>query len=216
MDGINFSAPLARSIRRGEKTKTRRLLKMEGIMGGRFPVLPPERPVELDDGEHARGIWHYASTDALSGPYNLKFKLGETRYIREPWATAKRYDGHEVGDLTPSAPIHYIIDCSAADLAKIGRRRSSDMMRPWASRMNLTITGLRLVQLQDMTNDDARAMGITCIDGKWGLLGAVAFRHPSPVAAYASLWSVLRTIKGAGWLANPWVIELDFTTEETR
>jgi hypothetical protein len=85
-------------------------------------------------------------------------------------------------------------------------------MPRWASRITLEITGVRVERLVDISEDDARAEGIT--DG--GCLNCgesetnCGCLNPQPDArdSFIYLWE---SINGPGsWAANPWVWVVEF------
>jgi hypothetical protein len=82
---------------------------------------------------------------------------------------------------------------------------SIHMKRAW-SRIQLEITGIRVERLQDISEDDAKAEGVTdfgnITDPKTGEIDRDA------VEAYEALWE---SINGPGsWDANPWVWVVEF------
>ncbi len=89
------------------------------------------------------------------------------------------------------------------------KRRPSIHMPRWASRITLEIIGVRAERLQDISEADALAEGITL--------------HPDhhnkprdniygPVQTYRDLWE---SINGPGsWEANPWVWVVEFKRTE--
>lgn len=79
--------------------------------------------------------------------------------------------------------------------------KPSIFMPRWASRLSLPVTSVRVERLQDISEADARAEGVTD-DG----LGGTARKM------YSRLWE---TINGAGsWALNPWVWVLTFGPAE--
>ncbi|MGZ8220036.1 MAG: hypothetical protein ACXWT0_00160 [Methylobacter sp.] len=86
------------------------------------------------------------------------------------------------------------------------RWRPSIHMPRWASRIILEITNIRVEKLQDISEEDAEAEGISWLSD--------SFEHDrtaellTPSAIYSFLWE---SINGAGsWDANPWVWVIDF------
>ena len=89
-------------------------------------------------------------------------------------------------------------------------------MPRWASRINLEITGVRIERLNDISEADAIAEGITELPlqkgepGAWWTANVEAgpsLHGRTPVDAFRKLWE---SINGAGsWDANPyvWVVE---------
>lgn len=102
-------------------------------------------------------------------------------------------------------------------------------MPRWASRITLEVTGIRVERLQDISEEDAIAEGLSGItkDGKLikygipdqdGLPGTDNTGWPwrdwqkDPRDAYRRLWE---SINGRGsWDANPWVWVVEFKRVE--
>ncbi|WP_131655434.1 hypothetical protein [Methylocucumis oryzae] len=83
-------------------------------------------------------------------------------------------------------------------------------MPRWASRILLEITDVRVERLHDISEQDAEAEGVECIEVETGRMDANSCVETigSYIASYAELWDKLN--KGEhSWTANPlvWVIE---------
>lgn len=197
---ILFSGPMILALLDGRKTQTRRVLKVPGIMGGRYPILPPEEAIELEPGEFARGIFHYASTGALSGPYQIGFAVGDRLWVRETWAKV----GDEPDDIH-ACPDMRIPAYYRADMVDPERQRwrPSIFMPRWASRLTLTVTDVRVERLRDISEADAIREGVTLIEDSL----------EDPVAAFKALWESINTAPGKRWEDNPFVAALSFTVE---
>ncbi|MDN4590223.1 hypothetical protein DBA29_17165 [Xenophilus aerolatus] len=92
------------------------------------------------------------------------------------------------------------------------RWRPSIHMPRWASRILLEVTGVRVERLQDISEADALAEGVTPLPGAdmWTAGGASdgPLHAARPQWAYRRLWD---QINGAGsWAANPWVWVVEF------
>jgi hypothetical protein len=87
--------------------------------------------------------------------------------------------------------------------------RRSIFMPRWASRITLEITAVRVERLQDISEADARAEGVTLYNGKWWdgsyIVGG---KWDTPVQAFCALFE---SSNGPGsWDTNPWVWVVEF------
>jgi hypothetical protein len=229
---IIFSAPMVRALLDGRKTQTRRIVKVPGILGGRYPILPPEEAIELEDGEFSRGTFHYASTGALSGPYRLPAAVGDRLYVREEYYQRGHWEPVP-GRSTKGGrqkwafiPADQLIRFDAPPGHRKGRHHADPVTIAWhkrlarfmpcsASRLTLIVEGVKVERLQDISRSDAIAEGIQRVGGgmlRWeNWTGAEGQSATSPQAAYALLWNSLH---GAGsWDDNPFVVALTFRVE---
>jgi hypothetical protein len=203
---ILFSAPMVRAILEGRKTQTRRLVKIDiDPKVGRFSEADPS------------GFWGFPPehlepwpTQCIHCPHGIK---GDRLWVRETWQFCD-YDGPG-GE--PATCFVYRADGETEDKRR-GWIPSTQMPR-WASRITLEITGVRVERLQDISNDDCVAEGITAI-GKGVRLAdgiyAQAGRYENKASTVRQLFSELWTeINGPGsWLFNPWVWVLEFRRVE--
>jgi len=135
--------------------------------------------------------------DTFSAP---SYRRGDRLYVRE----AAHIDGTSV---------NYRAD-HPGDSAGLGWRPSIHMPR-WASRLTLTVTDVRVQQLQEISADDAVAEG--CHFKRW-ITGEYPFfdqgveaDNRQLVRMYRDLWNSLH---GTGaWDANPWVVAISFTVQ---
>lgn len=185
---ILFKGPLVRAILAGQKTVTRRLLKMP------------------------HGFWETSATGELVPiPANCPYgKPGDRLWVRETWAYVGTGDP---GYLTFAATYP---GCLPPELENIPpsseiRWKPSIHMFRRDSRILLEIIAVRIEQLQDITEEQARAEGIT--DGGCTSCGnnepcGCDCPSPSAVDSFYHLWN---SINGAGaWEANPWVWVVEF------
>lgn len=214
--GIIFSGPMVKALLAGQKTQTRRIAKITAIMGNKVAVTSPEESlIELEDGEFRRGICHYESTGALSGPYRLPYAVGDRLWVREAIRFDKEWDDCKPRDFDQADAIFYEADghCDTrmwGDPFTLGRLRSPIHMPRWASRLTLTVTEVRVQRLAEISGKDALAEGVQCPTCEAmqtsACHGAGCF---ASVAAYRDLWNSLHG--PAAWAANPWVVALTFT-----
>ena len=217
---ILFSAPMVRALLDGRKTQTRRVAKITAIMGNKVAIHPPEELIELEAGEFQRGVMHYASTGALSGPYNIGFAMGDRLWVREAWARTNNVNNQsnwpgrpclclcethcqEVVIYRADGPWEWCDDDGFSTERSLWK--PSIHMPRWASRLTLTVTDVRVERLQDISEADAIAEG--------ALLPWSGFDPSSDTrtarAEFKFLWDSINC-PGA-WEANPWVVVVGFT-----
>ena len=236
--GILFSAPMVRALLAGTKTQTRRLVKEpkcarvhgrrslphdsffvdDGFTGGKEPYLH----WKYTGGDHGDDVLH-SRVYAPHGP------VGRIVYAKETWAafTHPDYYTGECDELTCSPaemrdPNGQWVDASDVVFAADGksfpeRWRPSIHMPRWAARLWFRVTRVRLERVQAITEEDARAEGVTTstdglVNGKKGVIHT--FGPDAHRKMYALLWD---EINGAGsWGANPWVWVYDFRRVDGR
>ena len=192
---IIFSAPMVRAILAGTKTQTRRVVK---------PQPSAELLAEYEAIRLARGSGRSDAqmlSDCLPCHYG---QPGDWLWVREAWAPH------------PQAPetIFYRATVEAEPGFPVwsGPWKPSIHMPRFASRITLEITSVRVERLQDISEADAAAEGVTpkwepgCSGRLMEALGGFSFRPAA--SAYADLWESLH---GPGsWDANPWVWVVEF------
>lgn len=224
--GILFSAPMVQALLAGTKTQTRRAKGLPAI------------DVQANDNWHIHarggGVFDVASDDIgrIAADY-CAYSVGDRLWVREAWRVSAKHDATAPRDLAPrSMTVFFEAGGSIANQDSredwrpsdwpggerpnwVGQLRASMHLPRWASRLTLIVTGVRVQRLQDISEQDARAEGLSprhdgwfaVIDERRGLTGAA----PDARAAYALLWTALN---GAGsWAANPWVAAYTFTVE---
>ncbi len=231
---IIFSAPMVRALLDGRKTQTRRVLKLRAIMGNMTSITAPEESaIELEPGEFQRGVFHYESTSALSGPYPIGYAVGDRLWVRESgWERPERTPAMMREGADTWARFYYAADGlqqgERDDLREWGfKPRPSIHMPRWASRLTLTVTDVRVQRLQEITHGDCYAEGLDSHgDGRFRARGEAVNEWPrgeyggegyaqdgwgDARMVFADLWC---SIHGpAAWDANPWVVALTFTVE---
>jgi hypothetical protein len=221
---ILFSAPMVRALLAGTKTQTRRVVKPQPEQGciGHFgpgnPFIRGERDAtrcpygQPGDRLYVREAWRTGSDlDAFSGS-EIAEKCVDAGY-RKPWAPLQfEADGQRYNWEHTSTPPH-------DGPPQPGRYRHARFMPRWASRILLEVTAVRVERLQDISEPDAKAEGITTIwpDGPRDDGGPNHFtvgvdpghlNGPTAATVYRMLWEL---INGEGsWDANPWVWVVEF------
>ena len=196
---ILFSASMVRAILDGSKTQTRRVIKL------------PDSPMT-----YAKSDWMIACEPIGRCPYG---KPGDHLWVREAfWAFGKweqRYSEKKQRkewcfiDMTLERDRLYQYQDPSP--GKFRHRRDIDLawwprnsiyMPRIASRIQLEINAIRIERLQDISEEDAIAEGVT--------FEPTHPRHQQHMGkdAYQRLWE---TINGEGsWDANPWVWVVEF------
>lgn len=217
---ILFSAPMVRAILAGRKTQTRRVVKPYGTReivnlheahpdlgySGRNDDPASFGYSNLDDGAPADlATW----AEALC-PYG---QSGDRLWVRECfaawWITAT---GERSGVMGYRADVHDPDwdGCGQEDPWWLDAKWEPSIHMPrWASRILLEITGVRVERLQNISEADAIAEGITHF-GDGGIVSDDDGRHYGATAreAYAHFWEA---INGRGsWDANSWVWVVEF------
>jgi len=212
---ILFSGPMVRAILDSRKTQTRRIIKPQPITWKH-----DERGFELKRTDEHRPVF----ADTFAKNYSPYGQPGDFLWVRETWKTGCNLDkyspkqirekyedaGYRLGDRANGkcCPMLYLAngehkrwgDYDIADFGEWGKTRVSIHMPRWASRITLEITGVRVEQLQDITEHDAWMEG--CHDS------TIPTKYKTSVAWFHELWS---SINGpASWIANPWVWVVGF------
>jgi hypothetical protein len=206
---ILFSAEMVRLLLAGEKTQTRRVVKL--------PKHIAHDEVELQrmqggypDG--VRPVWEYdEEPNAFSTrcPFGLP---GDRLWVRETWCHTGTgvWTIADARGATDGTPIYK----ADRDEWRGGEKWWPSIHMPrWFSRLSLEITDVRVEQLQDISDEDAQAEG-AFFDGTYWRGGVHPIKGtlqywPSPKRAFEAIW---RTINGEeSWAQNPWVWVVSFS-----
>ncbi len=167
---ILFNTNMVRAILGGRKTATRRLIKV-----------PPHYPhfYKLHDNTDGRitgtknelfaGFYNDEQIFYIDGEkhidavyYKAPCKPGDILYVRETWQYSK-----EIFNCADCSPVYtYITDMNDEDKIFNPKWRPSIHMPKEAARIWLKVTDVRVEQLQDITEDQAKAEGANWKNGK--------------------------------------------------
>lgn len=232
---ILFSGSMVRAIVEGKKTQTRRVVKPQP-RGHHWETMHGYELLVSDIYLESRGrcfvrfnhtIPHPSLRcdrfyDEDCAPFCPYGQVGDRLWVREKHARIPGMTGMHLPHYFADGPIPTIDIRHDAGL--LGTYPSIHMPR-WASRITLEITGVRVERLQDISEEDAVAEGLSCIskDGatyKYGIadrdglpgnddFGWHWFQwEKNPRLAYRKLWE---SINGPGsWAENPWVWVVQF------
>lgn len=181
---ILFRGPMVQAILSGQKTVTRRVLKMP------------------------HGLWETSATGELlpipgKCPYG---KPGDRLWVRETWAADAQVDAVAPRDLSQGEPIHYPADGAVrqtgCSMITPGKGRPSIYMPRWASRILLEITDVRVEQLHAITNEQCSAEGAR---GGHGSIPGYIY-NATVQEHFRYIWEST----GGDYFANPWVWVINF------
>lgn len=207
---------MVRAILEGRKTQTRRVVKPQPPDHS-WSVLPGykiQAHVDVTDGNIGLRFHHSVerqdAKDSLHQDENWIVcplgKPGRRLWVKETW---RLYDS-----TTECSCYDYCV-CSRFHGTPIYKASNDDLEGPWkspvsmpiwASRITLEITDVRVERLNDISEKDARAEGIT--DGGCENCGCsepcgCPNPNPLPIDGFIDCWE---SIHGTGsWHENPWV-----------
>lgn len=236
---ILFSSEMIRAILREEnpKTVTRRIILPQPVLMEK--AIPT--PIEVDDFLKKskelidKGNTHIYTKGTLKGWVGprCKYNVGDHLWVRETFCEAdelyddiKREPANIFGyraDLTARTFDGKILDSSGWNWEhKCIKWKPSIFMPRCASRILLEIKDIRVERLQDITEEDAFAEGISIDVAKvnekikpvvliTGRYLPINYGNPAKAKSYfAALWNCLNEKRGYGWKSNPFVYRIEF------
>ena len=171
---IIFSTDMIRAILDGWKTQTRRVIK---------GILPNDK-------------W-LAGLPDVKCPFG---QVGGTLWVRESFRAHLKDYGGELG-------VGGVVQYKASQLNDkgtdivLGKWRPSIFMPKWASRLTLEITDIKVQRLQEITEEDAQAEGVTR-PPNYSLT-------PHYKEWFSYLWDTIHKKKDR-WQDSPWVWAISF------
>lgn len=195
---ILFNAPMVRAILDGSKTQTRRVITNhpgDQWTHDGFGRITSKHPKQDRFGLFVRrGLGtDFPECDIVPCPYG---QPGDQLWVREAWARTTVGLGTEM--------VVYREGDNRTDYG--GPWKPGIHMFRRDSRISLEITRVRVERLQDISEGDAIAEGVSVHPDHHGRPRESIY---SPVQAYRDLWE---SINGPdSWSANPWVWVVEFT-----
>ncbi|HCH6765101.1 TPA: hypothetical protein NK775_001752 [Serratia marcescens] len=210
---VIFNGEMVRAILHGRKTQTRRaisdrhlhLIDVASQIGECYP---------LESGiDHANSQSYYRE----HCPFG---QVGDRLWVRETFA-GHYLDDDQIQDIKDGRckakclceyRADYGDDAECAD----GWTPSIHMPR-WASRITLEITAVRVERLNDISEEDARAEGISdggCLNCGDSEPCGCASPAPDATDAFAYLWQSIYGLES--WYTNPWVWVIEFKQVSAR
>lgn len=183
---ILFSAPMARAIREGRKTQTRRII-------------------------NERHLWKWTGREEhmmdllLMCPYGVP---GDRLWVKETYSFGKGWDGLPAICVTKGEQTWYHADGTTLGGEQLptsyGRVRPSIHMPRWASRITLEVVSRRVEHVEDITEADAIAEGFSeSFDSAGGC-------HERTTACENFLYTFYDLNERAPRGSNPWVWVVEF------
>lgn len=201
---ILFTGAMVRAILDGTKTQTRRVVNPQ-----------PD------------GAW--AAPGRTSGPYGW---IGDLLYVRETWRVAKALDGvsPKMVEVALGGDTAYCIQYRAGDVPSPFAPVPEDMCGKWRpsihmpksfSRLWLRVTDVRVERLQEISETDCLAEGVTglgCDHMAMEATGAgmnctdcynSGWIEP-PGLHFLDLWNSINAKRGYSWDSDPYVRAVTF------
>jgi hypothetical protein len=197
---ILFNGEMVRAVLDGRKTQTRRVInpQPDGDFDG--PTIYAPTKISRDGEEHpgpeVMGIYCPHGEWGVRCPYG---KPGDRLWVRETFWT----DGDEIiYRADPGAEKD--LDPETTGLAW----KPSIFMPREACRILLEVAEVRVDQVQDISEEDAWAEGVS---GRGTTRSADEGR-----TLFCQLWDKINFSRGFGWMENPWVWVVDFKVIEVK
>lgn len=197
---ILFNTEMVRAILDGRKTQTRRLVVphyRDGDAGYRIVT-------NATTGEFCYIEYYDEYENSTDRRLKPPYMPGDLLYVRETW---KQATGGTAG------PGLYDMFLYKADepqdttgLMIEGCWHPSIHMPKAAARIWLKVKAVKVQRLQEITNDDAKAEGVTCATDNSGMMHRHKFRV---------LWDSITDAQNR-WEANPWVWVIEFERLEDK
>lgn len=195
---IIFSGPMVREITEGRKTKTRRLLK-------RQPKTDCNGMIQFHDAG-----WfapHLVMAALACAGVKVAYAVGDLLWVRETFKPVHSVDR--------SQGAKYRADCGRDHTVW----KPAIHMPRWASRLTLEVTAVKVEQLLDITEDDARAEGFkdgTLNDGfePRDIGGGYTIESSGTLVSAAGAFQMYWAELHPEWdgFSSPWVIAITFVT----
>jgi hypothetical protein len=221
--GILFTPENIRSIREGRKTQTRRVIAYEWnhmyTPSEYFPYT--RKALEQSKKKEDDFVTFSEPYTEIVGEPVWFYSWGNARWLRSPFGKEGDKLYIKEGVIThvsiPQLVGYYMDGCRVTE--RWEKRLTAMFMPKWAARTWLEITDVRVQKLQDISEEDAQAEGIT-----QELLNAIAMHlqiyhqwsSSRPWACgYQHLWESINGKKHP-WSSNPWVFALTFKLLEGK
>ncbi len=214
---ILFSAHMVRAIMEGRKTQTRRIMR-EGLPF--FEIEGVGKSCFTPAGKLSIRGYFYDEEEGRARRFGESFRrppafAGDRLWVRE---THYRFTGVQPPPpgsgwvLSPDGDPYK--SRAYLDTPECGGNTGCEVICPsifmprWASRLTLEITGVRVQRLQEISEGDILAEGVT-VDRVAEWTGTPWSDLPTLHDAWRVGWDSINGVR-APWASNPWVWVIDF------
>lgn len=223
---ILFKADMVKAILDGRKTQARRIVTVPWHKGKRCAPYDPYWTIE--DGK-LLGADEYGDWHEKTSPYGVP---GDLLYVREKWWAVEADEigvqycvfDDEFKDGIPGPKELRLLD---RQNWKYGRHPNIHLPKKHA-RLWLRVKSVRVERVQEITQDDAIAEGVSLDEHDMTCMGDCANRHCDKInekdlcslyhtdedcpetEAFGMLWDSINKDRGYGWDTNPWVWVVEF------
>lgn len=212
---IFFTADMVNAILDGRKTQTRRVMRDQPSEDWR-PHGRQDEVHKMVDGDFIMGRgapvvmgYGYSNYDGDEGyacPYG---KPSDHLYVRESWAHDRQFDHLAPTRFPESAQNTQHVVYGSDIVQGWHRKRASIHMPKWASRIMLELTEVRAERVQDISEAEILAEGIT-VPIAAQMTGIPWSDMPTLHHAWRYVWDHINAGRGYGWDKNPWTWVLTF------
>lgn len=219
---ILFSGEMVRRILDGTKTKTRRIVQSpaKNMQRAGMQVIKHRAPGDPWYRDH---VWSMRNRMGVWGDYTHEKFLafcpygepGDRLWVRETWGLRAPLDLTDWHRGSVRGSTSDVLEAWELDYAaSFGPNQEPCFWRPsihmprWASRIVLEITDVRVERLQAISEEDARAEGVT-LESLRGTPAEGAQSIGCYRTAFAYLWDSING-RRAPWSLDPWVWVVSF------
>ena len=207
MKPILFNTSMVRAILDGEKTCTRRIIKLpkhiEKQRNGLY-LLCAEGSTYSD--KEFKDV-----VDYINPPY----KVGDILYVRETWNINPVWVFGGSSDNLPPKESKYIYKATNSNFT--GGWKPSIHMPKEATRLFLKVTSVRAERLQDITDEGCYQEGISSTsfydEAEHIQIAGIGLNDSLERTAFSLLWNSTVKENKYSWEANPWVWVIEFEVE---
>lgn len=203
---ILMSGPMVRALLDGRKTQTRRMVKPQPELSDRVGFVYKGMAYGLGGSFDPKGLRNLNCRNPYGQP-------GDRLWVRETWQVYSIWNGSTNGNgikfRADGVKNEILLPMPIYQPDPEHKWRPSIFMPRWASRITLEIVSVRVERLQEISEADAKAEGVSW-DQHWEMFAVEEQFGNShdPRISYSYLWEF---INGEGsWDANPWVWVVEF------